>query len=110
MMIAIPTVDGKVSAHFGHCSSYRMYLVEDCSIREVIEKEGPEHEPGVIPRWLKTEGADVVIAGGMGQKAIQLFDSLGIQTVVGVSSRDADEVAQEYLAGKLANYSNLCDH
>jgi predicted Fe-Mo cluster-binding NifX family protein len=87
-----------------------MYVVEDCSIKEMIEKEGPEHEPGVIPRWLKSEGVDVVITGGVGQKAIRLFESLGIQTVVGVSPRETDEVVQEYLAGSLTSDSNLCDH
>lgn len=110
MRVALPTVDGRVSAHFGHCTTYRIYDIEGKDVKTSVEKASPKHEPGVIPNWLKSEDVNLVIAGGMGHKAIQLFHSLGIQTIVGVENRHTDEVIQDYLQGILESKDNLCDH
>ena len=110
--IAIPDENGRVSAHFGHCPSFAIYEIdEDARAVHTRKSEvSPPHEPGAIPRWLKELGVQVVLSGGMGRKAIELFKELGIEPVVGVSGLGVDEAVQGYLSGRLNLQSNACDH
>ena len=70
----------------------------------------PPHEPGVLPRWLGEQGADVIIAGGMGQRAQGLFSQNGIEVVVGAPVEKPEDIVSAYLAGTLEAGQNLCDH
>ncbi len=111
MKIAIPSDNGQVSAHFGHCEEFTVYDVDE-SQKKVIGKEiiaNPGHQPGFLPGYLAKQGISCIIAGGMGLKAKQLFDQNNIQTITGASGV-VDEVIQEYLAGSLVSKGNYCDH
>ena len=110
MTVAVPTTQGGVSAHFGHCEQFMLFDISDGQVAGSRSLTPPPHEPGVLPRWLHEQGAHVIITGGMGQRARQLFDHYGITTVVGISSGSPDEVIQEYLKGTLESGGNLCDH
>jgi predicted Fe-Mo cluster-binding NifX family protein len=104
--------NGILSAHFGHCRQFALIEV-DPETKSILGKEevpAPDHEPGLLPRWLSELGAAVVIAGGMGGRAQQLFEQNGIEVVVGASSIEPDALATQYLDGTLAAGSNLCDH
>ena len=70
----------------------------------------PPHEPGVLPRWLHEQGANVIIAGGMGQRAQSLFAENGIKVVVGAPAEAPEELVSQYLAGTLVSGANVCDH
>ena len=70
----------------------------------------PEHEPGLLPRWLHEMGATVIIAGGMGGRAQGLFAQNGIEVCVGAPVASPGEIVAAYLAGTLETGSNLCDH
>ena len=70
----------------------------------------PAHEPGVLPAWLHEQGAQVIIAGGMGQRAQQLFVQNNIQVVVGAPLASAEELAMAYVNGTLQMGDNICDH
>jgi predicted Fe-Mo cluster-binding NifX family protein len=52
-------------------------------------------------------GVNVMIAGGMGGRAINLFQEYGIQTIVGIQG-DIDDVIEQLLAGKLEGGESLC--
>ena len=78
MKFAIPLAEGKLTAHFGHCKEFAVIDVEDKHIVKKEILEPPPHEPGVLPKWLHGLGANVIIAGGMGQRAISLFDTIGL--------------------------------
>jgi hypothetical protein len=54
MKFAIPIADGKLTAHFGHCKEFAMVEVEEKQILNTEMLDPPPHEPGVLPRWLKT--------------------------------------------------------
>lgn len=112
MRIALPTTDGRLCMHFGHCE--RFVLVDvDLEKREAIatrEAVPPPHEPGVLPRWLAEQGAGVIIAGGMGRRAQDLFAASGIEVVLGAPDRPTDDVIADWLAGSLRVGSNPCDH
>ena len=48
--------------------------------KEVLSEstaEAPPHEPGLLPRWLGEKGVHVIIAGGMGTRAQELFNETG---------------------------------
>ena len=85
MRIAIPLFDGKLSHHFGHCEKFAVIDTDDGS-SSILNREDltpPPHEPGVLPKWLGGMGVNVIIAGGMGHRAQQLFAQNEIEVVVG---------------------------
>jgi predicted Fe-Mo cluster-binding NifX family protein len=112
MKIAIPLAEGKLCMHFGHCQQFALIEVDEAGKR-VTGKQlltPPPHEPGVLPQWLHEQGANVIIAGGMGQRAQALFAQHGIKVVVGAPGDDPEQVAKAYLNGTLQTGSNVCDH
>lgn len=112
MKIAIPLADGKLCMHFGHCEQFALVEVDDAA--KTITSTGyltpPPHEPGVLPRWLHEQGANVIIAGGMGQRAQSLFSENGIKVVVGAPAGKVEDVVSAYLNGTLEVGQNICDH
>ncbi len=107
--IAIATDGDFVSLHFGKCQSYTFVDIEDGKIikKEVIDNPGLEgHQPGVIPRFLHQKGANYIIAGGMGPRAVDFFTEFGIQTVVGVSG-EINHIIEKFIAGALSGGRNL---
>jgi len=110
MTVAVPVSEGKLSPHFGHCEQFALFAVEDRNVSGRRDLTPPPHEPGVLPRWLKEQGVDLVIAGGMGQRAQSLFQQEGIQVVCGASSQDPGEAVRTYLSGDLEIGDNACDH
>jgi predicted Fe-Mo cluster-binding NifX family protein len=110
MKFAIPLAEGKLTAHFGHCKEFAVIDVQDKKIMNKEILEPPPHEPGVLPKWLHELGADVIIAGGMGQRAISLFGQAGITVIVGAPSIEPEELVTSYLEDKLETGGNVCDH
>lgn len=110
--IAIPLVDGKLSAHFGHCQQFS--IVEVDQENKAIEKTElltpPAHEPGVLPQWLGQMGANIIIAGGMGQRAQMLLTQNNIEVIVGAPDAEPEELVKLYLKGQLICGTNICDH
>ena len=92
MKIAIPLADGKLSMHFGHCECFALVDV-DPATKKILKRENidaPPHEPGLLPGWLAERGANLIIAGGMGQRAQSLFTQQGIEVVVGAPAETPD--------------------
>jgi Mrp family chromosome partitioning ATPase/predicted Fe-Mo cluster-binding NifX family protein len=112
MKIAIPTADGRLCMHFGHCEQFALIEIDPDAktITNTTCLTPPPHEPGVLPRWLHEQGANVIIAGGMGQRAQALFASNEIEVVVGAPSQSPQAIAEAYLAGTLTTGENVCDH
>jgi predicted Fe-Mo cluster-binding NifX family protein len=109
--IAIPVdASGVLDAHFGHCKFFILIKTHD---ERVVSEEivvPPPHEPGLLPRWLAERDVTDIIAGGMGQKAIQLFNQNGISALVGAPQIPARQLAEEFLDGTLSLSGNYCDH
>jgi predicted Fe-Mo cluster-binding NifX family protein len=112
MKIAIPMADGKLCMHFGHCAQFALVDVDDGTqaITGTSYLTPPPHEPGVLPRWLHEQGANVIIAGGMGQRAQGLFSQNGIKVVVGAPAGKLEDIVSAYLTGTLEVGANTCDH
>jgi len=112
MRIAVPLAQGQLSLHFGHCDQFAIFDIDD-SINKVINRKDavpPAHEPGVLPRWLHENNVSVIIAGGMGQRAQQLFTQNDIKVVTGVSAQSPEELVSAYLENTLETGDNICDH
>ncbi len=112
MRIAVPLVQGKLSLHFGHCEQFAIIDV-DSSSKNILSQElvePPPHEPGVLPKWLSGLHVELIIAGGIGQRAQQLFAQNNIDVVVGAPDNETQELVSQYLAGKLQSGENICDH
>ena len=110
MKFAIPVAQGKLTAHFGHCKEFALVDVKDNQITNTKTLQPPPHEPGVLPRWLHQLGAEVIIAGGMGQRAISLFAENSIEVIVGAPTAAPEALVQEYLDKTLTTGGNVCDH
>ena len=112
MKIAIPMAGGRLSMHFGHCENFAVVEIDAASksIVGTTYPPSPPHEPGVLPRWLREQGADVIIAAGMGQRAQGLFSQNGIKVIVGAPAESPENLVSAYLAGTLEVGQNVCDH
>ena len=109
--IAIP-VDNQdiLDAHFGHCSFFAILNIENETLVSEERLTPPPHEPGLLPKWLAEKGISDIIAGGMGQKAIQLFNQNGVNVFVGAPKLSAKELLKAYLQNCLTFSANYCDH
>ena len=110
MKIAMPVYGGKLAQHFGHSEQFSLFNVEDQSISNREDHKAPPHEPGLLPRWLKDQGVTLVIAGGMGYRAQQIFQQAGIEVICGAPSQEPEAVVNSYLTGSLETEDNACDH
>lgn len=112
MKIAIPLAEGRLSPHFGHCEHFALIEVDQDSKQVVSQavSEAPTHEPGALPRWLFENGVQVVLAGGMGRRAQAMLAEGGIDVIVGVPAAAPEQLADDFLNGRLQTGQNLCDH
>jgi ATP-binding protein involved in chromosome partitioning len=109
---AVPTAKGQLCLHFGHCECFTIIDIEQ-ETKQIIHQESlipPAHEPGVLPRWLGEQQVDVVIAGGMGQRAQMLFAQSGVKVVIGATQGSPEEIVTAYLDETLTVGDNICDH
>ena len=112
LRFAIPTSDGLLCPHFGHCQEFTLIDVDPSSKRVLSTTTipAPEHEPGLLPAWLADKGAGFIIAGGMGSRAQQLFAEQGVTVVTGAPAAEPETVVRQYLADTLVTGENVCDH
>ena len=96
-------LDSVVSPHFGRCPHYILVDVEDHQVTGVQEVDSPfygHHQPGQVPGFIHSLGANVMLAGGMGGRAIMFFEQLGIEGVTGAYGTVRQSV-ERYLGGQL---------
>lgn len=108
--IAIPLENGRLCAHFGHCQQFAIIDSENESISGETLVTPPPHEPGILPAWLAEKGVTDVIAGGMGQRAIDLFNNQKINVFVGAPQKSSMELASDLINDSLVAGANYCDH
>ena len=108
--IAIPVIDGNLNSHFGHTNQFYIYEIENNSIVKEDVLAPPPHEPGVYPKWLADMGITDVISGGMGQRAIALFNQNKINVFIGVPIKEPKDLVVDYMNKTLETSDNSCDH
>ncbi len=112
MKIAIPTAEGVLCPHFGHCQQFAVVDVDPDkkSIEGTEMLTPPPHEPGVLPAWLSRMGCNLIIAGGMGGRAVGMFQQNGVEVVIGAPVAKPEDIVAAYLNGTLTTGDNACDH
>ncbi len=112
MRIAIPVAGGRLAQHFGHAEKFVLVDVDPITKETTASTEvtAPEHQPGLLPPWLKERGVNLVIARGMGSRAHSLFQAASIEVLTGAPTETAASLVRQYLDGKLVTGENACDH
>lgn len=107
MKIAIATDNNNVSAHFGRCPSYTIVEIDNDKVKSNEVVNNPGHEPGRIPEFLDSLGVKVIIAGGMGPRAVGFFNDFKIKSIVGISG-SVDAVINDYISGNVESGQTTC--
>lgn len=112
MKIALPTKGNVVDDHFGHCSYYTVFTVDDD--KKIVSEERVDSPAGCgcksnIVHTLADRGVTMMLAGNIGDGAIRVLGTKNIQVVRGCSG-DVKSVAEKWLAGVLADSGDTCHH
>jgi ATP-binding protein involved in chromosome partitioning len=110
VVFAVPIAEGKLCSHFGHCDQFALIETAQGEIKAKTMHTPPPHEPGVLPKWLHEMGAHIIIAGGMGSRAQQLFSENGIKVLTGAPADSPESLVRQYLSDSLVTGGNVCDH
>lgn len=112
MRIAIPITGGRLCSHFGHAERFALVDVDPVTKQTSASTEvtAPEHQPGLLPPWLKERGVNLVIAGGMGARAQSLLQAASIEILSGAPEEPTAALVRQYLDGTLVTGESTCDH
>lgn len=112
MKIAIPTRDGIVDSHFGHCAFYT--IVEVDAERRIVATTTLDSPEGCgcksnIAAEMAQMGVTLMLAGNIGQGAVNKLSQSGIEVIKGCSG-PVEQLAMDYLAGRVKDQPQVCDH
>ena len=110
MRIAVPTRDGRVDDHFGHCDHYTVFTIEDNAVVEKFDLPSPQGcgcKSGIAAD-LQQLGVMVMLAGNMGEGARNKLAAHDIKVVRGCSG-DVEKLVEEYLAGNVDDSGYSCE-
>ncbi len=107
MKIAVASEGLMVTEHFGHCEGFNIFDTENGKITGSEFVGNPGHRPGFLPNFLGDRGVNVIISGGMGGGAIDIFNERDIEVVVGVRG-SAKAAVETYLKGELKSTGSVC--
>lgn len=110
--VAVPVEGDALCLHFGGAPAMAFFEVDpqQQAIRGRADHPTPDHAPGVLPRWVAERGADYVICGGIGERAIIMLAEAGIRTVPGAAAQPAAAAVQAWLDGMLETDPQACRH
>ncbi|NLL05410.1 MAG: dinitrogenase iron-molybdenum cofactor [Clostridiaceae bacterium] len=107
MKIAVASEGKSVAQHFGHCEGFNVYTVEGEKVINSEFYKNPGHRPGFLPNYLNDLGVNVIISGGMGGGAIEIFSEKSIEVITGATG-DAEQAVKNYLGGNLKSTGSVC--
>ena len=96
-------LDAIVGAHFGRCPFFVIVEVDGKEVQQVNVVANPfysKHSPGQVPNFIRSHDADVMLAGGMGRRAVMIFEQMGIEAVSGAVGT-VRQALESFLGGEL---------
>ena len=96
-------LDSVVSPHFGRCPYFVLVDLDGQEVKAVQAISNPyygNHQPGQVPGFIHSQGASVMLTGGMGRRAIMFFEEYGIEAATGASGT-VRHTLEQYLGGAL---------
>ncbi len=108
--IAVPVLGGRFSSHFGGAEGFAVYEADEANgtITGRTVHPAPAHAQGSFPAFLARQGVDVVIAAGMGPRAVQLLQANGVEVILGATGEDPEALVGAYLDGSLSATGESC--
>jgi len=70
----------------------------------------PPNQSGLLPQWLSGLHVELIIAGGMGRRARQLFAQNNINVIIGAPANEPQQLVRQYLDDQLQCGQNICEH
>lgn len=110
MKIVIPSADEKLCGHFGHCE-YFTFVEINPETKEIINIEKKVPEEGISCQsasWIATQGANIILAGGMGGRPMAIFAQNGVKVIAGCPELEIETVVNQFLNDSLALGENSC--
>lgn len=110
MKIVIPSADEKLCGHFGHCE-YFTFVEINPETKEIINIEKKVPEEGISCQsasWIATQGANIILAGGMGGRPMAIFAQNGVKVITGCPELEIETVVNQFLNDSLALGENSC--
>ena len=107
MKIAVAAIGHDVCGHFGHCEDFILFDAENGKITGETVVPNPGHRPGFLPNFLADRGVEVIISGGMGGGAVDIFNERNVEVIVGAEG-DAGKAVEAYLKGELKTTGAVC--
>lgn len=109
--IAIPTKDtDKVDDHFGHCEAYTVISIDQNRIKDSEILPSPQGCgcKSNIASVLKDKGVSVLLAGNMGQGALNVLNNHGIEVVRGCTG-NINELVDSFISGQIKDSGFGCN-
>ena len=110
MKIALPSRQNRIDEHFGHCEYFTIFTIDDqktITSQEIVSSPAGCGCRSNIATTLKEMGVKLMLAGNMGQGAVNVLNSVGIDVLRGCSG-DVRQVAEAWLAGRLQDSGVAC--
>ena len=110
MKIVIPSAENKLCGHFGHCE-YFTFVEVNPDTKEILSIDKKIPEEGIScqsANWIASQGANIVLAGGMGGRPMAIFAQNGVKIVAGCPELDIEEVVTKFLNNTLVTGENAC--
>ena len=110
MKIVIPSAENKLCGHFGHCE-YFTFVEVNPETKEILSIDKKIPEEGIScqsANWIASQGAKLVLAGGMGGRPMAIFAQNGVKIVAGCPELDIEEVVTKFLNNTLVTGENAC--
>ena len=105
--ISVAAMGHTVAGHFGHCENFIFFDTENGKIVAENSVPNPGHRPGFLPNFLADNGAKVIITGGMGGGAVDIFNERDVEVILGAQG-DARANVEAYLRGELKSTGSVC--
>ncbi len=112
MKIALPTRGTMIDDHFGHCENYTVFTINDkdeIESKEIIASESGCGCKSGIAGILQQKGVEVMLAGNMGDGALNVLQHHGIAVYRGCHG-DITDVTKAFLNGQLIDSGASCGH
>lgn len=109
MKVAVPTRDNQVDDHFGHCSHYTIFTIENRQIIHTEELAAPQGcgcKSGIAAE-LQRLGVELMLAGHMGEGANNKLKAHDIKVIRGCAG-PVQVVISGYLAGAIRDSGQGC--
>ncbi len=110
MKIVIPSAENKLCGHFGHCE-YFTFVEVNPETKEILSIDKKIPEEGIScqsANWIASQGANIVLAGGMGGRPMSIFAQNGVKIVAGCPELYIEEVVTKFLNNTLVTGENAC--